>query len=59
VQLAESLRIDVIAEGIETPEQLAAVPQLGCRCGQGFAFGRPTPADRMEQVFRRSFVTGR
>lgn|GEM_PF-2676532 len=59
VQLAESLRIDVIAEGIETPEQLAAVRQLGCRYGQGFVFGRPTSAALVEQVFRRTFVTGR
>lgn len=41
VALAQSLDIDVTAEGIEQEEQAAAMAQLGCNCFQGFYFGRP------------------
>ena len=36
-----ALDIDVIAEGIETRDQLDALCAIGCRYGQGFLFGRP------------------
>ncbi len=41
--LAESLEVDVIAEGIETPEDLAQLQQLGCQQGQGYLFSKPLP----------------
>jgi EAL domain-containing protein (putative c-di-GMP-specific phosphodiesterase class I) len=41
VDLARTLDLDVIAEGIETPEQLEAVRALGAALGQGFLLGRP------------------
>jgi diguanylate cyclase (GGDEF)-like protein/PAS domain S-box-containing protein len=41
VNLAHSLGIQVVAEGIETPEQLAAVIDLGCDLGQGYLLGTP------------------
>jgi len=34
----------VVAEGIETPEQLVAAREAGVAFGQGFLFGRPAPA---------------
>jgi EAL domain-containing protein (putative c-di-GMP-specific phosphodiesterase class I) len=34
----------VIAEGIETPAQLAALRELGVELGQGYLVGRPAPA---------------
>ena len=42
--LAQSLGLDVVAEGIETEEQRAALVGLGCGFGQGYLFGRPAPA---------------
>lgn len=39
--LAESQRMDVVAEGIETAEQRDALMLLGCELGQGFYFARP------------------
>jgi diguanylate cyclase (GGDEF)-like protein len=42
--LAESLDMDVIAEGIETDAQYVTLVELGCLYGQGFLFGRPQPA---------------
>ena len=41
VDLARTLDLDVIAEGIETPTQLAALRELGVEFGQGYLLGRP------------------
>ena len=43
-RLARDLGMDTIAEGIETPLQFLQLRQLGCAEGQGYLFGRPTPA---------------
>jgi CheY-like chemotaxis protein len=48
--LARSLGIDVIAEGLERPEQRDRVRALGCRYGQGFLFSRPLAAREMEEL---------
>jgi EAL domain-containing protein (putative c-di-GMP-specific phosphodiesterase class I) len=44
VGLAEGLDLKVVAEGIETREQAAALRALGCRYGQGYCFARPLRA---------------
>ncbi len=44
ISIGHNLRLDVIAEGIEDPDQLAQLRQAGCNSGQGFLFARPTPA---------------
>ena len=41
--LAFSLGLDVVAEGIETVSQLSAVNELGCHLMQGYHFSRPLP----------------
>jgi EAL domain-containing protein (putative c-di-GMP-specific phosphodiesterase class I) len=41
VDLARTLNLQVIAEGIETPEQLAALREVGAEFGQGYLLGRP------------------
>ncbi|TWT96575.1 putative bifunctional diguanylate cyclase/phosphodiesterase [Neorhodopirellula pilleata] len=45
VTIAETYDIQVIAEGIETDEQVKQLKQIGCRFGQGYAFQRPVEAD--------------
>jgi len=45
VEMAQALGLDVVAEGIEDDEQLAAMRALGCPHGQGFVFARPMPAE--------------
>jgi len=45
IPMAAALGVDVVAEGIETPDHRAALVRLGCRHGQGFLFGRPQSAD--------------
>ena len=43
VQLAHSLSLQTVAEGVETPAQLAFLKALGCDQGQGYWFARPMP----------------
>ncbi|MEO0852012.1 MAG: EAL domain-containing protein [Cyanobacteria bacterium J06648_11] len=43
--IAQKMGMDVIAEGIETADQLARLQHLGCQYGQGFYFSRPLPPD--------------
>jgi diguanylate cyclase (GGDEF)-like protein len=45
IELGSALDLKVIAEGIETPEQIAALRAFGCDLGQGFFYGMPTDAD--------------
>ena len=40
-QLGETLHLEVVAEGLETGEQVEALAQLGCPLGQGYHFSRP------------------
>tara|TARA_A100001391_G_scaffold183792_3_gene151290 strand:- start:8571 stop:10100 length:1530 start_codon:yes stop_codon:yes gene_type:complete len=42
-KIAQGLGVEVIAEGVETPEQHAALAELGCTGFQGFLLGRPQP----------------
>lgn len=50
VALSESLGLDVIAEGVETPEQQAVLAQLGCFNYQGYLYGHPSPIDEFETL---------
>ena len=45
IQLAQKLRIGIIAEGVETPEQAEMLRSLGCGHAQGYLYGRPEPAE--------------
>jgi diguanylate cyclase (GGDEF)-like protein len=51
LNLAHSLGIEAIAEGIETAQQLAQLKELGCEYGQGYFFFKPLDAKKAEQVF--------
>ena len=58
VQVAESLHLDTIAEGIEQAEQQAALVARGCRLGQGYHFGRPVPAAELRRFGIGPAVSG-
>ena len=47
VAMAQRLSLAVVAEGIETADQLEHLRQLGCETGQGYYFSKPLPADWM------------
>ena len=50
MSLAHAMGLHVIAEGIETPEQVSDLRALGCSVGQGFLFARPAPPRRFDLV---------
>jgi EAL domain-containing protein (putative c-di-GMP-specific phosphodiesterase class I) len=45
IELAREMGVRVIANGIESPGQLAALRDMGCKYGQGFLFSIPMPAE--------------
>ena len=49
VQLAEALDASVTAEGVERPDQVTALVELGCTRAQGFLLARPEPAAEFER----------
>lgn len=51
VAMGNSLQLDVIAEGIETPEQSQFLVGLGCHMGQGYLYGKPVRAEEFTQQF--------
>jgi diguanylate cyclase (GGDEF)-like protein/PAS domain S-box-containing protein len=52
VGMGRALKLCVVAEGIETPEQADALRELGCDIGQGFLFAKPLPAEEMDELAR-------
>jgi EAL domain-containing protein (putative c-di-GMP-specific phosphodiesterase class I) len=52
-EMAETIGIGVVAEGVETEEQVRAARDLGCGFAQGFFFAEPAPASYVERLFAR------
>ena len=52
VELARALRMEVVAEGIETREQYKLLCAMGCRYGQGYYFAPPMPAEEITKLLR-------
>ena len=55
VQLAHSLNMAPLAEGIESEEQCRFLVGHGCLLGQGHYFSPPAPAEEMDEMWRSSF----
>lgn len=52
--LAHALNMDVVAEGVETQQQVVMLKQLGCEFAQGYFFSRPLTATAAEQIIAGS-----
>ena len=48
VSLGRRLSLEIVAKGLETEDEIERARHAGCLYGQGFALGRPAPAERME-----------
>jgi diguanylate cyclase (GGDEF)-like protein len=51
INLARALKLNTVAEGVETDEQLQQLRLLGCDEMQGYLFGEPVPAESFERRF--------
>lgn len=54
LNLARTLSLRVLAEGVETTAQLAQLQALGCHCHQGYHFARPMPASALADWVQRA-----
>ena len=52
VILAHQLGLDVVAEGVETAEQLAQLRSLGCEYAQGYYFSKPVDGEKAEALIK-------
>ena len=52
LSLSKSLRLNVVAEGVETIDQAVTLRDLGCAQGQGYLFSRPVPAEEFERLLK-------
>ncbi|MBA3987756.1 MAG: hypothetical protein C0463_01310 [Idiomarina sp.] len=50
INLAKSLDIGLVAEGVETEDQVEFLLDRDCIIGQGFLFSRPIPADEFTRL---------
>ena len=48
IDVAKNFHLNVIAEGVETEAQFSLLQHLGCMAYQGYLFGKPVPALRLE-----------
>jgi diguanylate cyclase (GGDEF)-like protein/PAS domain S-box-containing protein len=50
IAMGRALDMEVVAEGIETSEQVADLRELGCPLGQGYLFARPLPPEEIDTL---------
>jgi diguanylate cyclase (GGDEF)-like protein/PAS domain S-box-containing protein len=53
IAMAHNLKLTVVAEGIETAEQLAFLRRHRCDVGQGYLFDKPIPGEKLIEALRR------
>lgn len=56
IGLAASMRLDLLAEGVERADQLDVLLGLGCRKFQGYLYSRPLPASAADEIFCPPFL---
>jgi predicted signal transduction protein with EAL and GGDEF domain len=58
ISMSETLHLETIAEGIETPDQIATLKELGCEMGQGYLFAKPLGKNDMHDFLRDVRLAG-
>ena len=58
IAVAKNFNMDVIAEGVETKEQLEILGELGCENIQGYYFSKPVTVEKAEKMLKESFKFG-
>jgi EAL domain-containing protein (putative c-di-GMP-specific phosphodiesterase class I) len=56
VQMARALRMDVVAEGVETAAHRDALRRMGCSLAQGYFFAKPVPVDEAMALLQKGLV---
>ena len=56
IDLCHTLGLEVLAEGIETPEQAALLKDMGCDLGQGYYFAHPLPSEEFAELLPKAFL---
>jgi len=57
IQLGHNLGVELVAEGIEEPQQAAKVMAYGCHYGQGYLYSRPLPAEELAGLLEANRVS--
>ncbi|MFC0214754.1 EAL domain-containing protein [Paenibacillus chartarius] len=57
IHLCHKLGVKVVAEGVETKEQMALLRKLGCDGGQGYALGMPVPGEQLKELLQYGVTT--
>ena len=57
LDIARCLNVPVVAEGVETQEQIDLLREGGCNYVQGFFFSRPLPPEQFEELMRTELVS--
>ncbi len=55
IQIARTLQLEVVAEGIESEVQRDLLTAVGCHYGQGYLLAMPMPPDEAEELARNGF----
>jgi diguanylate cyclase (GGDEF)-like protein len=58
VAMAKQLGLRLVAEGVETPEQLALLESLGCDRYQGYLYGKPLPGAGFDALLAARYIPG-
>ncbi|NDO82133.1 hypothetical protein CJP72_15575 [Citrobacter sp. NCU1] len=56
IDIAHSMNMRVVAEGIETPEQEMLLTRMGCGVLQGFLYAKPIPANRIQELIQKDSI---
>ena len=59
IALAGALNLQVVGEGVERPEEMAALQKLGCQEQQGYLYSKPLTSAQLERWLQESAFAGR